>query len=121
SDVTVGAADPDPIFADGGDAAGRPPVRQGRQPLFDGNAALHAESKAIAAFDLLDGDRPRRLGHGARIVARRDLAHVPAALTRLLAFVLDALNELERAVGFDLALADRPAPERLLGDDLDGA
>src|SRR5688500_15743122 len=75
-------------LAHGHAVACRHSARDGRQPLFYRQIALHPEAKAVAAADGLDGDRPRRLGHRARVAAGANLADVPAPLAgRLAVFV----------------------------------
>ena len=100
----------------------RAAVAERGQPLLDREIVLHPEAEPVTAADLVDRDRPDRVGHGREIVARRRLAHLPAAIVRRLAvFILDVLDQVQAAVALDPAAAKRAGAVRLVEDHLGGA
>ena len=81
--------------------AGRRSSRKRGEPLFDRDASLDLETKAIAAANLIDGDGSASFGHRTDKPVRPNLPDPPAALTGRFAFVIDLLDERQATVGFD--------------------
>src|SRR5688500_1932963 len=111
-DGAFGLPDGDAHLAYGDLAARCLSTGQGRHPLLVRHIALHLEAEPIAASDLVDRHRALRFGHGTGETSRFNFLDVPAPLVRRLAFILDPLNQVEGAVGLDLAAADAA---RLIG------